>query len=189
MNAELLCADVRQRLSGKRWRHTRGVMNSAAFLAEKHGVDITKAQLAALLHDVAREWTEQEWLVQAQAAGLAVDEAARHAPVLLHAPLGAWVARERYQVQDEEVLAAVARHTLGGPGLSDLDKVIYLADCLEEGRIYAGVEALRRLAAVDLDAAMIGAYDQTLRFMLDRRETIHPQTVLGRNELLWRLGR
>ena len=186
MDVESIFQEVQNELSPKRWRHTQGVMNKAIELAQRHDGNVEQAYLAALLHDVAREWSPEQWVVEAKMAGLVMDEAALHSPVLLHAPLAAWVAKNRFGVIDELVLCAIARHTIGGTGLSLLDKILYLADALEEGRSYKGVEELRNLAIQDIDVAMLSVYDQTLRYMIKREEAIHPETIAGRNELLWR---
>ena len=186
MDVESIFQAVQNELSPKRWRHTQGVMNKAIELAQQHEGNVEQARLAALLHDIVREWTPAQWLAEARTVGLVVDEAALHSPVLLHAPLAAWVAKRRFGVTDETVLNAIARHTLGGTALSLLDKIIYLADGLEEGRSYKGVAELRQLALQDIDAALLAVYDQTLRYMIKREEAIHPQTIAGRNELLWR---
>ena len=188
MDVESIFQEVQKELSPKRWRHTQGVMNKAIELAQRHDGNVEQAYLAALLHDVAREWSSEQWVAEAKTAGLVMDEAALHSPVLLHAPLAAWVAKRRFGVTDETVLNAIARHTIGGTDLSLLDKIIYLADGLEEGRSYKGVEELRQLALQDIDAAMLAVYDQTLRYMIKREEAIHPETISGRNELLWRRG-
>ena len=188
MDVESIFQEVQKELSPKRWRHTQGVMNKAIELAQRHDGNVEQAYLAALLHDVAREWPPEQWVAEAKTAGLVMDEAALHSPVLLHAPLAAWVAKRRFGVTDETVLNAIARHTIGGTDLSLLDKIIYLADGLEEGRSYKGVEELRQLALQDIDAAMLAVYDQTLRYMIKREEAIHPETISGRNELLWRRG-
>ena len=188
MDVESIFQEVQKELSPKRWRHTQGVMNKAIELAQRHDGNVEQAYLAALLHDVAREWSTEQWVAEAKMAGLVMDEAALHSPVLLHAPLAAWVAKRRFGVTDETVLNAIARHTIGGTDLSLLDKIIYLADGLEEGRSYKGVEELRQLALQDIDAAMLAVYDQTLRYMIKREEAIHPETISGRNELLWRRG-
>ena len=186
MDVEIIFREVKKELSSKRFAHTQGVINKAIELAQRHEGNVEQARLAALLHDVVREWTPAQWLAEAKNMGLVIDEAALHSPVLLHAPLAAWVAKKRFGVTDETVLRAIARHTIGGTGLSLLDKIIYLADGLEEGRSYKGVAELRQLALQDVDAAMLAVYDQTLRYMIKREEAIHPETIAGRNELLWR---
>ena len=186
MDVESIFQEVQNELSPKRWRHTQGVMNKATELAQRYAGNVEQAYLAALLHDVAREWAPDQWVAEAKAVGLGIDEASLHSPVLLHAPLAAWVAKKRFGVVDEAVLCAIARHTIGGTGLSLLDKILYLADALEEGRSYKSVEELRKLALQDIDVAMLAVYDQTLRYMIKREEAIHPETIAGRNELLWR---
>ena len=90
MNVEGIFREVQSELSPKRWRHTQGVMDKAVELAERYGENVDQARLAALLHDITREWDTEKWLAEAELVGLELDEAVRHSPVLLHAPLAAW---------------------------------------------------------------------------------------------------
>ena len=89
MDVESIFQEVQNELSPKRWRHTQGVMNKAIELAQRHEGNVEQARLAALLHDAVREWTPDQWLTEAKLVGLVIDEAVRHSPVLLHAPLAA----------------------------------------------------------------------------------------------------
>ena len=80
---------------------------------------------------------------------------------------------------------AIWRHTVGGTGMTDLDKSIWVADMVEPGRDYPGVEELRRLAkTASLDDMVLEGLSQSIRFVVAKGHLIHPDTVLARNELL-----
>lgn len=178
---------VRLRMSPARFRHVRGVVEAAADLASRWGVDAQKARLAAVLHDVARDEPSNSLLKQVLDFGIMVDEITRGEPALLHAVAGASVAEHEFGVRDPDVLAAIRYHTTGRAGMSRLERVIYLADCIEPGRDFPGVARLQELARSSLDGAVLAALEQTIRYVLDRGRLLHPDTVAARNDLLgWR---
>ncbi|MDH7480225.1 MAG: bis(5'-nucleosyl)-tetraphosphatase (symmetrical) YqeK [Syntrophomonadaceae bacterium] len=183
MSREKIICSVKERLTPARWKHSQGVAAAAVKLARRHQVDPDKAELAALLHDLARDLPPSTLLEIAESEGLISHPLERRQPKLLHAPVAAVLAR-RWGVDDPEVISAIAQHTLGAVGMSKLAKIIYLADLIEPGRDFPGVEQLRQLADEDLDEAMLAGFDQTVQYCLKRRQLLHPQTVNARNALL-----
>lgn len=149
----------------------------AELLAQRHGVDTAKARLAGMLHDLARLYPAERLLTECALRSIPVDEYARAHPVVLHAPLSARLARERYGVRDEEVLCAIAKHTLGSAQMSRLDLVLYLADSLEPGREFSERAELAALAARDLDGALRATVRSSLRYLQKNRLPIAPQTA------------
>lgn len=177
---------LRHRLSARRFEHSIGVSDTAAQLAERHGVDVDKAKLAGILHDCARDMPRNTLLHTAQAFGIVIGSIERRELALLHAPIGARLAQTVYGVTDPDIIAAIADHTVGGPRMSLLSTVIYLADYVEPNRSFPGVDKLRSLAQSDLSAAMLEAFDHSIQYIISRGGIIHPATVEGRNELLLR---
>lgn len=181
---EQIETDLRQTLSVHRFQHSVGVSLTAEDLARRFGADPVQARLAGLVHDCARNMSNNHLLQSAENFGIVMDTILLRAPALLHAPVGAQLARERYKISDPAVCQAIARHTVGAKDMSVLDMVIYLADCIEPGRDFPGVEELRRLAATDLRAAMLKAYDQSIIYVINQGGLVHPATIEGRNALL-----
>ena len=103
------------------------------------------------------------------------------APQIIHSYLGALFAREFYGIDDEDILNAITYHTTGRANMSDLEKIIFLADYIEPLRNFDGVERARELANKDLDAAMYFALNNTLKFLVERDNYIVVETVLARN--------
>lgn len=171
-------------LSKKRFKHSVGVSNTAEELARRYQCSPKKAKLAGLLHDCARELTSNLLLSTAEGFGIVVGDIERHQTVLLHARVGAKLAEADYGVTDGEISRAIALHTTGGPGMTLLDKIVFLADVIEPGRSFPGVEAIRLLAEQDLDKALLAAYNQTIVSLAGNNSLIHPDTIIGRNELL-----
>ncbi len=157
---------VRSRLSDKRYEHTINVKKMAVKLAKHYGADEEQAALAALLHDAAKEISKDEMCAIMQAhPEYAEGGEARPTPVW-HGVCASILARTEWGVTDEAVLSAIACHTAGKPGMTQLDKILYLADMTSAERDWPGVEKLRKLELKDLDAAMLAALKQTNDFVL-----------------------
>lgn len=170
---------VRGRLSDKRYEHTINVKKMAVKMAEHYGADdrmIGQAALAALLHDAAKELPKEELkAIMRQYPQYAEGGENRPAPVW-HGVCAAILARTQWGVTDEAVLAAIACHTAGRPGMTTLDKILYLADMTSAERDWDGVEELRKLEMQDLDKAMLAALKQSNDFVLSQGKALDPMS-------------
>lgn len=184
MNLEVMQNLLKESIPGKRYKHSVNVYETALNLAEAHGLPPEKIAVAALLHDCGREVAAKESVAKAQELGLPVDKIEMQQPILLHAKLGVYNAMHKYGVADQEILDGILYHTTGIDGMSVLAKVVYLADMIEPGRDFPGVDELRKLARKDLDKAMLLAYSNTIRYLLDGGLLIHPHCISGYNELI-----
>ena len=173
-------------LGEKRYAHTLGVAAEAAKLAKKYGADPAKAEVAGIIHDCAKEMPRDEGLAAVKANNLTLDEITLAEPKLLHAPLGAFIAKSRMGVTDEEILHAVRVHTTACADMSPLDKVLYMADYIEPNRVFPGVDGLCVLAYEDLDAAILVGLDFTINELVEGGKPIHPDTTDCRNQLILR---
>jgi predicted HD superfamily hydrolase involved in NAD metabolism len=172
---------VQSELSPRRYMHTVGVVETAERLARIHGVDVKKARIAAWVHDIAREWPKETLLQYAERIEIPAGFAA--IPDLLHGPVAAHLLSEWFQIHDEEMKDAIRYHTTGRLSMTPLDMVICLADAIEPGRAYPGVEAIRQRAETDLKGALAESLDSTIRYLLDTHQPVFPLTVMVRNEL------
>ena len=180
---------VKGRLSEKRYQHTLNVKKMAVKLARRYGVNEEKAALAALLHDAAKEIPKEEmkaWM--AQYPQYAEGGESRPIPVW-HGVCAAILARTEWGVTDEAVLSAIACHTAGKPGMTKLDKIVYLADMTSKERDWPGVNKLRRLEMKDLDAAMLAALKQTNDFVLSQGKPLDPESRAAYEDILARSGK
>ena len=174
---------VRGRLSDKRYEHTLNVRKMAVKLAKRYGVDEDKAALAALLHDSAKEISKDEMRAIMRAhPELAEGGEERPTPVW-HGICAAILARTEWGVEDEAVLSAIACHTAGKPGMSRLDKIVYLADMSSKERDWPGVNKLRKLELKDLDLAMLAALRQTNDFVLSQGKPLDPMSKAAYDEI------
>ncbi len=169
---------LKKKLDKDRFRHTMGVMYTAAALAMAHGCDLDKAIYAGLLHDCAKCIPNDEKLHQCIKYGIEITPAEQKSPFLLHAKLGAFFAREKYGIADPEILHAIQVHTTGAPGMNLLDKIIYIADYMEPNRDKApDLSEVRGLAFQNLDDAMLLILEHTLAYLREGKGEIDPMTM------------
>ena len=164
---------LKKTLTKHRFRHTLGVRDTSERLARIHGLDAAAARVAGLLHDAAKCLPEKEQ--RRLAAGLA-DEGELANPELLHAPAGAVVAKETFGVRDEEILAAIRCHTLGGSEMTGLMLAVFVADFIEPGREdFPGLAEARALAGTDLRAAASKCAQLTKKHLEETGRAVHPR--------------
>jgi len=177
--AELLLAG---RLSEKRREHSQRVAAEAAELARRFGAAPEAAGIAGLLHDYCRDLSDAETLAAAARYGLHVGPVeARRPKHVLHGPVAA--AELAAAGLDADIAAAIARHTTGGPGMTVLEKCLYLADFCEPGRAFPGLEEVRALALTSLDAAVAVAARMSLLDLIGRGRGVVPDALALYNEM------
>ena len=162
--------------------HCRGVGRYAAQLAQRWGAPVDEALVGGLLHDYCREMTGAQILERCHDLDVPVSELERRRPVqLLHAILAA--AELSSQDLSADCLDAIARHTVGGAGMSLLAQCLYVAATAEPGRTYKGAAGLRALAVESLRDAVLASAARTLQHLVERGRPIHPDTIALYNEL------
>jgi len=168
-------------LRKKRFQHTLGVRYTAQALAMCFGEDVVLAGYAGMLHDCAKHLSGEEMLSLCRKNHIRYSDTEEANPSLLHAKLGAHFARERYGVEDESVLSAIRWHTTGKPGMSRLEKILFIADYIEPGRkMLPHMEEVRRAAFRDLDEAMYLILFYTLSYLREEggeKETLDSFTA------------
>lgn len=172
----LLMQRVQMQMSERRFEHVLGVEKAAIALAKEYGCSVEKASIAALVHDYAKERTEDEfrYIIEKKEFD---QELLQWGNAIWHGVVGAYFVEHELGIVDEEILQAVRLHTTGGKEMSLLDKVIYVADYIEQGRNFPGVEEARRLAKVDLDQAVAYETEQTLMYLIKKKLPIYPKTI------------
>ncbi len=170
---------VAGRVSNKRLAHILRVETLAVRLARFWGVSEEKASVASLLHDIVRDKSESSLLEMVKDEGdpLVREIAETSVSVVLHAPVGALIARRDFGVEDPEILQAIAQHTTGAPHMDRLAMIVFLADYCEPGRQFAGVEEVRSLLFSSLEVAMLRARAQTLTYLRGYSRPMDSHTV------------
>ena len=184
-NKEVLLARLKKNLKESRYNHVIGVKEAAIELAKVHGVSSDKAETAALFHDYAKNFTNDEMRKYIEEKNLRDETLSVCNSInLYHGIVGASIAEDEYGVKDRDILNAIKNHTFGRAGMSKLEKIIYLADIIEKSRDFEGLEEIRNKAFADLNGAMLEAVNQTLLYLIRKNQAININTIYARNEFV-----
>ena len=169
---------LRKYLDRDRFEHSEGVMYTAAALAMRYGEDLEKAQIAGILHDCAKCMPDSKKLKICEKNHIEITEAEKMSPFLLHAKVGAYIAKAKYDIEDTEILDAIACHTTGKPAMTLLEKIIYISDYIEPMRSKASnLEEVRKMAFVDLDETLFKILSDTLVYLEKSSKKMDPMTM------------
>ena len=174
---------LKKKLSKFRLYHSECVSKEAVRLAEKYRVDVEKAELAGLLHDIMKDVSGKDPLEVMKKCSVDVDDMLEKTPKLWHSYAGAAYVEKELGIDDEEVINAIKYHTTARAGMTRLEKVIYIADFTSADRDYDDVDDMRRAANKGLDDAMRYALSYTVADLASRGLVIHPDTFAAYNEV------
>ncbi len=192
-------------LSPERMKHVLAVEKMAMrigllFFWDDESLSILHA--AALLHDNTKEFGKEEQLAILWYYTGEEPEGDLASPQTLHSFTGALVINDRYpEFADERVIDAVRYHTTGRAGMSLYEKIIFLADYIDDTRTYPAcvhlrdeffsarpVEMSSEKRLLHLDRTLLKAMDNTLVHLRAEGRTIHPATIEAYDDLKRRLG-
>ena len=173
---QMLTTYVKEQLSNSRFEHTMGVVKLAVELAAFYQEDEDKVFTAALFHDIAKERGGQACYDLCKEYDVAIDAFERKNKYLLHGKAGAIILEKKWGIKDEVILKSIRNHTLGAPHMTRIEKIIFLADQLEEGRKpFEGIEEIRRFLKIDLNRAMYLALKSTKTYIQETlSQQVHP---------------
>lgn len=183
LTREELLQRVHAQMSDKRYEHVLRVEAKILELAPLYDVDLIQASLAALTHDYAKERPVPELQAVARTSHLDpsfYDEGSE----ILHGPVGAELIAQELGITNTTIRDAIREHTIGGLTMTPLSKCLFVADAIEDGRAYPGVEEARRIAAQDIDAAVLYLVKHTLTYLIDKGVKIYPGTLTVYNHLV-----
>lgn len=167
-------------LKPKRLLHTLGVAVTAANMAAVYDYPVRDAYVAGLLHDCAKYFTGKELIRICEREGIPLSGVEKENTVLIHGKLGAHLAKTKYNIQKEEMLSAIAYHTTGRPDMSILEKIIYLADYMEPGRMMQcspySLADIRRACFQNLDRAMAMVLECCVTHLNHTKAPVDPLT-------------
>ncbi len=170
--------NLEMKLDPMRYEHSLSVSYSCMSLAMCHGCDLEKAELAGLLHDCGKRYSDDIILKKCKKHGILFSPEEEEAPAVLHANYGAWLAKHKYGVSDPEILSAILYHTTGKPEMTLLEKIVYIADYIEPRRNKAdNLPSIRALAYKDLDETMYRILKGTLEYLDRKSGKIDPITL------------
>ncbi|MBP1930484.1 bis(5'-nucleosyl)-tetraphosphatase (symmetrical) YqeK [Ammoniphilus resinae] len=181
---ENLLQQVRAQMTEHRFIHTLGVASTAEALAKQYGADPEEADLAGILHDYCKFWEREkmEEIIQREESISAV--LLLYDKELWHAPVGAYIVERDLGITNQNVLDAIRYHTSGRKNMTLLEKILWVADYIEPGRQFPGVDEIRELAHQNLNEALLKALGNTLMFLIKQKKRIYPLTVEAYNGML-----
>ncbi|MDO4766206.1 MAG: nicotinate-nucleotide adenylyltransferase [Eubacteriales bacterium] len=167
--------DLRKVLTPSRYMHTLGVEAMAIELGEKHKISTERLAIAALMHDYAKCMSAETKKKLCRKYDIAISPLEEKNLDLLHAKLGSYIAQDRYDIQDFEILDAIYYHTTGKPAMTDFAKIIYIADAIEPGRgNMEYLETARKMAVESLDKTMHYLLKESLDFLKFKNKPVDP---------------
>ncbi len=161
---------LKENLNEKRYIHTLGTADCAKELAAQFGLDVDKAYLAGLLHDCAKCFSNEK-LLDIIHEHLNVEECEMLNYKTLHAPVSAYIAETEFGIKDKEVLSAIRWHTLGRIGMTDFEKIVFIADKIEPNtREKEYSDKIRELLSENngLNKALLKCYKETIKSLVKR---------------------
>lgn len=176
-------SDIMERLSDKlnkkRYLHSIGVMDTAACLAMKYAYDVNKARYAGILHDCAKNYSDEKLLEKAEKYKIRLSEVEKDNPDLLHSKVGMFVARDEYDIEDEDILNAIYCHTTGKPDMTLLEKIIFIADYIEPNRTseLPMMDEIRKMAFTDMNKCIVMICENSLKYLDDNNAKTDKITI------------
>ena len=177
-NLKNIKKNLKSTLDKDRYEHTLGVAYTAMCLAMKYEVDIKKAEVAGLLHDCAKCMSDEKKLKKCIEHNLSITETEKEQPYLLHAKVGAFIAMDKYGIDDMEIVNSILKHTTGSRDMTMLEKIIYVADYIEPNRSKAtNLPVIRKMAFEDIDLAVFTIMNDTVEYLKTKNKKIDAHTL------------
>lgn len=153
-------------LKPERYEHSLSVSFTCVCLAMRYGVDLNKAEVAGLVHDCAKQFSDEELIKLCKKEKVELTDDMLKAPQVIHSVFGAVYARKEFGIEDEDILSAIYYHTLGKPNMSLLEAIVFTADYIEARRYKASrLTEIRKLAFEDLGRAVYEINYDTITYL------------------------
>lgn len=186
-NKDKLEAFMLHNLKEKRYRHSLGVEKMSTFLAECYGIDADKASFAGRYHDIAKCFSDE--FLNRLIREFAISDEYMNNQALAHSKVAEALLKYEFNVEDEDVLAAVSGHTTGRKGMSLLEEIVYVSDAIEENRDYPELKTLQNQAKTDLDGACLFIMDYTIDLVQKKGRCLDKDTIEAREYINDRISR
>jgi len=169
--------ELQKRLSEKRFGHCCQVADIAVHFAKKEGYDENKTIVAALLHDVAREFTTEQMYEVIEKYNVPLSQYNRNFIPSLHGKAGAAIAQHEFNISDEEVLVAIRNHVSGRPCMGKLEQIIFLADHIDRGYSFLPKELMDEIMAKPAIEALYQVLGYALEYDAKNKKPVDERTI------------
>lgn len=177
--AELIDA-VSESITGSRFEHVLRVEKKAIELAQKYDADVEKASITGLLHDYAKQRSDSEFIKYINELELD-PQLLDYGSAIWHGVVGAEIVKNELKIYDEEILNAIRRHTVGAPYMTLIDQIVFMADYIEDGRDFEGVEQARLITEQSLQKGVTFQMKSTLAYLIAGNKPVFPATIESYN--------
>ncbi|MDO4690356.1 MAG: bis(5'-nucleosyl)-tetraphosphatase (symmetrical) YqeK [Fusobacterium sp.] len=176
---------IKLKLSPKRFKHTMSVVDMSVKLAKNYGANIEKCKIAALLHDACKEMNVDEMKkICKENFMMELSEEDLENTDILHSFVASYWVKKNFNIEDEEILKAIKNHTLGNKNMGLVEKIVYIADAIEMGRNYPGLEEIRDLTFENLDRGILLEAEKKESYLKKLGKKSHKNTKLMEEDLL-----
>jgi predicted HD superfamily hydrolase involved in NAD metabolism len=179
---------LKKSISKERYQHSLQVSVVAAEIASHYRISADKAKLLGLLHDCAKDFSKDELQRLIKKYNIRLNKLEKNIPGLWHAYVGAEIARDYFNIQNQEFLEAIKSHSTASRKLKLLGKILYVSDKIEPDRKDEKLNRVRKLVWQDIDMAMLELLNSELKSLICRKIIIHPETLHTRNKFLEEKG-
>jgi predicted HD superfamily hydrolase involved in NAD metabolism len=169
--------DLEQKLTQKRYLHSLRVCETALKIARIHNGNEKNTIIASLLHDYAKCMDKNLYAEILASENLSMDPVMIENPGLAHGYVSAILVSRRYGISDNNILNAIRYHTCGRPAMTQLEKIIYLADYIEPARDFPGIESIRKVVYKNLDQGMMLALDTSIAYVKQMNQKVHSDSI------------
>ncbi|MBR3632648.1 MAG: nicotinate (nicotinamide) nucleotide adenylyltransferase [Elusimicrobiaceae bacterium] len=178
---------LKKHLKPNRYLHSIKVAELCAVLSDIYEVPTEKAVQAGILHDAGKGFSAQDLIHYCTEHRLKIpyfEDICKCEPALLHSFVSAQLAQELFSIQDRDVLTAIEEHTLGSLNMTQLSKILFVADISSKDRKYKDAFVIRTLAMQDLEKALLYAANRKLWFTIDSQKWLCPAGIELWNHLV-----
>lgn len=176
--------ELQKLVTDKRYNHILRVRDKAIELAKIYNAPTEIVEVGALLHDIAKYFSDEKSYSIIEDEYKYIFDNGFKINQVLHGFAAAAYAKKRFNITDEIILDSLRYHTIGRSEMTLVDKIVYLADAIEDGRNYPNVDLIRAEAIKNLDSAILMEINFKLQHLINKNVTIHPNTILFRNKLI-----
>ncbi|WP_290078086.1 bis(5'-nucleosyl)-tetraphosphatase (symmetrical) YqeK [Lactobacillus taiwanensis] len=181
LTSDEIIAKEKSNMDEKRFKHCIGVSQTSRKLAKLNNYDPDKAALAGFIHDYAKQVAPERFIKVIKEQNFDPD-LLNYNRAIWHGIVGAYFIEKELKITDPEILMAIRRHTTGDVEMTTLDKIVFVADFIEPGRDFSGVEEARKIAYANLDDGVGFELAHTLDFLITNRKKIYPKTFAAYNK-------
>ena len=175
-SVDVIKRDLKKILSEYRYLHCLRVADLSRELAHIYHVDVYKAYLAGLVHDIAKEFSVDDNKNIIYKYNLPIELLNRDYSKILHSDIGACIARYKYELS-EDICHAVLSHTIGDIPMNTLDKIVFVADKIEPFKNYEGIDEEREMAYHDIHEATIMCISNNHKKLMKQHKRIYPKSM------------